>query len=141
MSAAASGDIQPGLAFARLAGATVGGALLLALLGYFPSNNLGGAVAIPAMFAGIGVSLLGTLAGLAPPLLALHREPLKRHNAVLGGMALRLAATGVLAAVVALSGWVAWRPFVLWVALSYLALLAIDVVGLARLMKQTERSA
>lgn len=140
MTAPPSNLPRPAASLLGLAALTFAAAAFLALIGYFPTSNLAGPAGVAAMFTALAITIAATLAGLIPPVLNLQAEPLKRHNAVLAGMALRLLAAGLLTAAVAFSDIVAWRPLVLWVALSYLGLLAVDVIGLVRLLKRAEES-
>ncbi len=82
-------------------------ALLLAV-GYLPTRRLGGEAALSAMLAAAGISLLASLAGTVPIVLArgLH-QPV---SAVMGSMAIRLAVVLFAGAGAALSGVFAVAP-------------------------------
>jgi hypothetical protein len=122
------------LFLAVLAGATV--ALLAA--GYLPTRSLAGEAALPAMLLACAISFVGSAVGGLP----LARvgvmgtggdagagkgdggvEGLKR---VITAMALRLAVVVVLAGAVILLVGPERKPFLLWLALSYLVLLVAD---------------
>ena len=120
------------LFLAALAGIT----LALLAIGYLPTRSIGGEVALPAMLLGCAVSFVGSALGALPIATAgsgeragvAGVEGLKRITAA---MALRLLL------VAALAGGVLWllspsrRPFLLWLAISYLVLLVADT-GFAR---------
>ena len=98
----------------------------LAAVGYFPTRRWGGPAAVEAMLAGCGVSLGAAVLG-ALPLAVAAPAPQARAQAVLLGMALRFMAA--LAAGVAMAWAGDWRPapLLVWLAVSYVALLAVEV--------------
>lgn len=104
---------------------------LLLVLGYLPTVRLAGDGALAAMLAGCGVSVLASLAGAVPIWRATRRAggrpPQELLPAVLGSIVLRFAAALVLAVAVVLSGWFATEPMLVWLAISYLGLLVVDV--------------
>lgn len=107
--------------------ALVGLTSVLAAIGYLPTVSKAGEAALPAMWLALGVSCIGSAIGAVP--IATARagsggmEGLKRFTA---SMVLRLLI------VAALAGAVIWfvgperKPFLLWLAISYLVLLAAD---------------
>ena len=105
---------------AALAGLT----LLLAAIGYLPTRSVAGESGVAAMLLACGVSLVGSAVGAVPIAMARNaREGLKRFIA---SMALRLLVVAVLAGV---AYWILDPervPFLLWLAISYLALLVAD---------------
>ncbi|MCL4838224.1 MAG: hypothetical protein KJ058_09705 [Thermoanaerobaculia bacterium] len=117
--------------YARLLALLAGTGLLLAALGYLPTARLAGPAGLVAMAAGIGVSLVATAVG-ALPLLAPARGG-TGASALLAAMVLRFAVAAVLALVLALSGLLPRTPVLLWIGLSYLAMLAADAAYTARL--------
>lgn len=126
--------------FARLAVFTLLAAVVLLGLGYFPTLRVGGAQALPAMFVGVLISAVATLLGLIPAMTHLHAPPLKRHSAILMGMTVRLIAAILLTTAVALGAGLPYKPLLLWVAIAYMGLLAVDTFGVARLMKTLDRT-
>jgi hypothetical protein len=100
----------------------------LALLGYAPTRRLGGEGALPAMFAGCAIGVLASAVGALPVMLARRRDaktaPLQ---GMLVSMALRFATVVALGLSAGLSGWFATRPLLIWIALGYVAQLAVDV--------------
>lgn len=99
----------------------------LVLLGYPATRRLGGEDAIPAMIAGCAVGILASAVGAMPVFFSRRsgsRDPLQ---GMLLSLALRLAAAVVLGLAVGLSGWFEIRPLLIWIAIGYVAQLALDV--------------
>ena len=103
-------------------------AVALLALGYLPTKRLAGSEGVPAMFAGSGVSLVGSVAGTVPLLLSRGRTAVEIMPVLLGSIAVRMAAVVVLAVAVAWSGTFAIRPLVAWVAISHAGLLIADTL-------------
>lgn len=105
------------------------GALLA--LGYLPTVRLAGDGAVPAMLAGCALSVLASLAGAVPIWRATSRPggrpPQELFPAMIGSIVLRFAAALVLAVAAVLSGWFATKPLLIWLVISYVGLLAVDV--------------
>lgn len=101
-------------------------AALLMGPGYFVSRRLGGADGIIAMFWGCGLSFLASAVG-GLPLLIGSRSPRETGVLQLSSLAIRMGVTllGVLAIVLGTE--VSRKPFLLWVAFSYLIFLIVDV--------------
>jgi len=123
----------PAAEYVRFVLWAVGIAVALALLGYAPTRRLAGEGAIPAMFAGCAIGVLASAVGALPVMLAKRSgtrpAPLQ---GMLVSMLLRLATVLVLGLSAGLSGWFATRPLLLWIALGYVALLALDARYLVR---------
>lgn len=114
------------LRFAATAAAVAAG---LVAVGWLPTRRLGGDGAVAAMLAGCGISLAASLgSGLVMTRGAgrVGAQPAAPLFRALGGMGLRLAAVVVLGFAAGLSGYFPPVPLLLWVALSYLALLVVD---------------
>ena len=111
--------------FLKLAAAILIGLLAL---GYLPTVRAAGGEGVAAMVAGGGVSLVASVVGTVPFLLSQARAPAEIMPAVMGAIALRLAAVVVLAAAVVVSGSFATRPLLLWVAISHAGLLVADTL-------------
>lgn len=126
--------------FARLAGAGVAVAIGLAVVGYYPTRAAAGPDGITAMLAGLAAALLGAWCGLAVMVTALRVTPREQVSRILGGLGVRFAATVVLAVGLALSGWVAAKPVVLWIAVAQLVILAADTWLLAGQLKRQGRA-
>ena len=111
--------------YARLVAVLGGLALALALLGYVPTVRLAGPAGPAGMAAGIVASLLATaLGGL--PLVVPRASAAAQAQGLLQATALRFGVVLVLGLVVALSGAVPVAPALLWLALSYLVLVAAE---------------
>lgn len=101
----------------------------VAVLGVLPTRWLGGESAVPALFAGCLVSWFASILGGLPVALAeagAAGNSALRFKAVLGSMVLRFAVELLLIVAIAWSGRLDRGPFLIWAALSYLALLAAD---------------
>jgi hypothetical protein len=119
---------SPAAEYLRFLAWAVGVGAALALLGFAPTRRLGGEAALPAMIAGCAIGVLASAVGALP--VALGRRAGARTAALQGmlaPMAARLAAVLVLGLAVGLAGWFETRPLLLWIGLSYVAQLALDV--------------
>lgn len=111
--------------YLRLVAILGGLALALAALGYVPTVRLAGPDGTTGMIAGIVASLLANaLGGL--PLMVPRDSAAAQAQSLLQATALRFGAVLVLGLVVALSGAVPLAPALLWLALSYLVLVAAE---------------
>ena len=115
-------------------------AVVTAAAGYFPTQTMAGSDAIPAMFAGVGIAFIATLIGILPLVCSLRADPMKRHNAAMGGMLLRMVVAAILAAIVASATDLPYRPLLLWVGIGYITQLAVEMFGLVKLIGQADRS-
>ena len=100
----------------------------LLALGWLPTRNLGGSEAISGMLLGCGLSWLAAVVGGLPQVAFGQREPRDRGIAALSSLAIRMGLTLMGALVVVLSGLAAPQAFLLWVGISYLSLLVVDVL-------------
>ena len=91
------------------------------------------------MWLGCGLTVLASSVGALPVTLGRLR-PQKEHlvSVVFGSMALRLFLLVALAAATLFAGAVAPKPFLLWIALSYLALLPLDTWYALQFPKQLD---
>jgi len=96
-------------------------AIALGLLGALPTRRLAGEGALPALVAGCAIGVLASALGAAPVALRLGGA-----QAALASMALRFAVALGLGLAAALSGLFARGPLLVWVAISYMALLVAD---------------
>ncbi len=101
---------------------------MLLLLGYLPTVRMAGDKGLSAMFAGCGVSTVGSMAGTVPLLLSRGRSSVEAVPVLLGSIALRLTVVIALAAAVALLSTLAVKPFLVWVGLSHVGLLVADTL-------------
>lgn len=128
-----SDDLRHYLRFLALAAAV---AVLVAAVGWLPTRRLAGAEGLTALLVACALCWLASALGGVPILLAARerpeetggpgRSPGNALSAVLGASLVRFVAVVGLAVAVVLSGLVAPAPLLLWTALGYLALLAVD---------------
>ena len=121
----------PAAEYLRFLAWVAGAAVLIALVGALPTRRLGGEEAIPAMIAGCVIGVLASAAGGIP--IALGRrtvetaaDPAEKLKVMMLSMALRLVAVVALGAAASLSGEFERVPLLLWIAIGYVALLAVD---------------
>jgi hypothetical protein len=117
----------PAAEYLRFLAWVVGVAVLIALVGALPTRRLGGEEAIPAMIAGCVIGALASAAGGIP--IARGRgetEPAERLKVMMFSMALRLAVVVGLGTAASLSGEFDRVPLLLWIAIGYVVLLAVD---------------
>lgn len=118
-------DATTRTSFAVFVGVAVAVTALLVLAGWAPTRRLAGDGGPPAMVVACGISLLASLgAGLY-----LSRIPPTGAVAVSGpllAMGLRLAVVAALGALVGLVTGLPGTALLSWLAISYLALLAVD---------------
>lgn len=107
------------------AAAAAGLTAVLALVGWRPTARWGGGPALTALAAGCGVSLAASLVSGLVVARAASRGPQMVLTA-LTAMGVRLAVVVVLAAAIAALGGLPFKPFLLWVAISYVGLLMVD---------------
>lgn len=120
---AAAAGWKPYLRFLAQAAGIVA---ILVLVGYAPTRRWGGEEAVRSMLAASAISLLGSIAGTLPLVVARRRRSQQAAPRVLGATAVRLLVVlgaGILATV---AGGLASQPLLLWLAVSYLALLVVD---------------
>jgi CDP-diglyceride synthetase len=100
---------------------------VVAALGYAPTRRLAGADGIPAMLAGCLIGALASLAGALPVVFGRGpASPAAQLQATLLSMAVRFGVVLALGLAVALSGWFERGSLLIWIAISYLALLVVD---------------
>lgn len=109
--------------------------LVIAGLGYWPTLRLAGDDAITAMVAGCFVSFVASGIGVIPVLLARRKPTSNITQAILISTGLRFIVVLMLTLSIALSGWFETAPLLIWVAISYMALLSIDTLFLVRVSK------
>jgi hypothetical protein len=120
--------VSPGRRYLRFAGLAVLVVAVLLGIGFVPTRRLGGATGLPAMAVGVLCSLAAAL--LAGWLLvsAQPATPTARMRLAMFAMSVRVASVLVLGLAAALSGVVARAPLLLWLALSYVVLLPLEVM-------------
>ena len=101
-------------------------AVAVGAIGFWPTRRLAGEDGVPALIAGCLIGFLSSALGGLPIVLIRDRAPASRVVASMGAMGVRLLALAVLGAAAVLSGWFARVPLLLWIAVSYAALLGVD---------------
>ena len=114
--------------FGKLALAGLVPLLCVGAAGGYITHQVAGPAGLKAMLAGCAVGLLGNWIGTVPAVVVDSLAGRSGGLAVLLGTALRFLAALILTPILALSGWVLPTPFVVWVALSYLAILFGETV-------------
>lgn len=118
---------SPGAGYLRFLAWAVAVGAAAALLGYAPTRRIAGEAGIPAMLAGCAIGVVASAIGALPVLFSRWREAQPSPLQGLVAMGVRLAALLVLGISVGLSGWFEIRPLLMWIALGYVAQLALDV--------------
>jgi len=133
-------EIRFGRTAVRLALLSLLATALLIAVGYWPTRTLAGPGGLGGLLAGLSIALIGTLAGLVPPLLSLRRPATGHASAILAGMAVRFLLTLALLVAALLAAFCDRAALAVWTAIGYIVLLVIDVVGLAGLIKRSSRT-
>jgi hypothetical protein len=122
-----SASRSPTAEYARFLVWAVAIAVAAALLGYVPTRRLEGEGALPALIAGCAIGVIASAVGAVPILLARRSGAAPSPVPGLLSTAIRLAALVVLGVSAGLSGVFETRPLIVWIALGYVAQLALDV--------------
>jgi len=112
--------------YARFLGWSALAVAALLVLGYLPTRRWGGERAVLAMTVGCAIGWVSAAVG-GLPLRGARRTPQERLQGMMFGMALRVAAAAGLALATLAAFGVDRRALLLWLALSYCALLALEV--------------
>jgi hypothetical protein len=100
---------------------------VLLAIGFQPTRRLSGPEGVPAMLIGGGIGFVGAaLAGIVI-VSAGTKTPIASLRAMSYGMAVRLVTAVVLGAAAVWFGGPARTPLLLWLAISYVALLPLEV--------------
>lgn len=125
------GSRRAAAGYLRFVAWTAGLTAVVLGLGFLPTRGLAGTGGPPAMLAGGMIGLAASWLGGIPTALAAARPPAARRAAIatviLGGMALRFVVVLALILAVALSSRLARGPLLVWAAISYVVLLAVDI--------------
>jgi len=140
---AASKSSNPLRITAGLLAWALAGMILTCLVGVWPTYRLAGWPAVTAMGVGAAISLFGCVLGSSLIGVMLARRPELGGHSVMAGASLRFAVVVALAGVVAWTRCVPAAPMLVWVAVSYVLMLATETVGLVRVIRrsQTRRTA
>ncbi|UCG31791.1 MAG: hypothetical protein JSU68_08985 [Phycisphaerales bacterium] len=123
------------LRFAKLVAAGLLPLVLAVAMGAYVTHQVAGGAGIKAMLVGCAVAMLGNWMGALPVAMVSGRAARDGGLAALMGTALRFLAALVLTPALALTGWVDVAPFVIWVAISYLAILIGETIMLVRMVQ------
>jgi hypothetical protein len=120
-------SISRGQRYTRFVGIAAAIVLVMIAIGFVPTRRLAGEQATGAMVAGCAISFISAaFAGWL--LVAVDAEtPTARLQRASLAMAVRLAVVVVLGVAAALSGIFAPRPLLLWLAMTYMVLLPLEV--------------
>lgn len=123
---------QPAKNFLILSALGVGTIALLLALGFVPTQRLGGSGAVQAMLIGCAVSLFGSLIGTIPMLASQRSTPQMLLQGQLFAMLTRMVIVMAAALSIALGGWFDRAALLIWVAISYMALLVPETIWVVR---------
>ncbi len=96
--------------------------------GYLPTLRIGGSEAVPAMFAGVAVALVASLAGAVPIFLARDVPTTAAWGPAMGSMGIRLMVALGLGVACALSGLWPVKALLLWVVIGHGAMMVPDTM-------------
>ena len=122
-------------AYLTLIGVSLLGTILLLALGYVPTTRLAGGASVLSMVAGCGVSWIASCGGALPVARAIASKPSQAAQSILIATAVRFLVVLLLVVPFVFSGLVERNVFVVWVAVSYLLLLAIETPLAVRLVR------
>lgn len=120
--------------FARFLILAVAVVVFLAGVGYVPTKRLAGSDGTLAMAAGCFISLIASAMGAVPVVLARRQRgtdsqaAARRTTSVMMSMAVRFLVVLIMGVAAALSGLFVTAPLLVWLAISYVVLLAADTV-------------
>ena len=121
--------------YVLLCGAGLLTLVAVGLMGLWPTQRLAGSAGVMAMLAGCAVSWLASCIGAIPVArVASGRAAGQMAQSILASTAIRFVVVLFLVVPVALSGVVNRNVFVIWVGVSYLALLLADTLLSVRMM-------
>lgn len=113
--------------YARFLGLAVAVVVALCAIGVVPTRRLAGDEGVPGMFAGCAIGLMSAaLAGLVLVAMAAETPEARMKRSFLA-MTGRLAVVVALGAAAALGQLFPTQPLLLWIAISYMALLPLEV--------------
>ncbi len=127
--------------FLILAGAIV---VFVAGVGYVPTKRLAGSDGTLAMAVGCVISLVASAMGAVPVVWARRQMGTdsqaagRRVTAVMMSMAVRFLVVLIMGAAAALSGLFVTAPLLVWLAISYVALLAADTMFALRALSDSD---
>ncbi len=113
--------------YARFLGWAALAVVVLLVLGYLPTRRLGGERAVLAMLVGCAIGWVSAAMGGWPLLRAARRTPHERLQGMLFAMGLRIFALLALSVPTLIAFDFDRRSLLLWLAVCYCALLALEV--------------
>ena len=116
-----------GRRYLRFLSVAVGIVVVLLALGFQPTRRLAGSAGLPAMMAGCVISFAGALLAGLLLVVAAPASPNARMQTAFLAMLVRLAAVVALGAAAVFSGLFPRSPLLLWLAISYIVLLPLEV--------------
>jgi hypothetical protein len=111
-------------------------AIALLLVGYRPTMKLAGEEALPAMFVGVAVALVASLAGTLPVFWSRHKPPGEAWGAAVGAMGARMAVALGLGCGLALATPLPVKPLLLWVVITHGAMMVPDTMLSIKILAQ-----
>lgn len=120
---------------------SLGAAVILGLVGYWPTQEQTGREGLVAMIAALAICVIGGWCGLLSTLSYVNKLPQEFPNGVMLGLSVRFAVTLGLAVAAILAGKFHTTPLLIWVGTGQLVILAVDVIGLAVMLKHNTRKA
>ena len=97
-------------------------------VGWFPTINLAGEGAQRDLCMACALSLVASWISVVPVVLSQDSDGKISPLPILGSMVIRFAIVAILGLAIVLAGWVDKAPFLIWVGISYMALLVADTV-------------
>jgi hypothetical protein len=136
-----SSDRRAAAAYLRFLLWAFGATLLVALAGALPTRRLAGESGLGALAVGCAVTLAAAAVGAVPLVRAVGKsEPQALVLAVMVAVGLRLGFVLAAALVLLAGDWFPERPLLIWIAISYLAVLIVEtrfaVSGIARVSRR-----
>jgi hypothetical protein len=118
---------MPAARYMKFVGWTLLVVALLFAIGLVPTRRLSGEAGLPAMAAGILAGWLSAVAAGWPLVAGTGPTPMARLHTALLAMGVRVAVVIALGVAAALAGGFATAPLLFWLAVSYVALLPLEV--------------
>ena len=112
--------------YARFLVLILAAAGVVAALGYLPTRRLAGTEGVVAMLGGCAVTMIASMIGAVSIAVAARRPSGVTPQVIMVATSVRLVVVLVLGGAAVLSGLFERGPLLIWVALSYLAQLAVD---------------
>lgn len=130
-------DRRAAAVYLRFLVGALGATLAVAIAGALPTRRMAGVEGLTALFVGCAVTFIASAIGAVPLSRALlQTDPQARLLGLLVAMGLRFGFVLVALLVLLSGGWFQRNPMLMGIALSYLAVLAIEtrfaVAGIAR---------